>query len=148
MGWMHKPECYTAQCPRGTRQRLRSPRHTLAARFVPAGRHAMRILRDPSGTTVESPLRRGGHLLVLDSDESLVRTLGAILRHDGYDVLTAVSLYDAMVGLRDQSIDMILAELRADDTDGEDMLARARALVPGAVVVVLTRYATFESALR
>jgi signal transduction histidine kinase len=108
----------------------------------------MRILRDPSSPTIEAPARRGGHILVLDSDESLVRTLGAILRHDGYEVLTAVSLYDAIIGLHDQTVDMILSELRADDADGEDTLARARALVPGAVVIVLTRYATFESALR
>jgi signal transduction histidine kinase len=42
---------------------------------------------------------------------------------------------------------MLLADLRGDD-GVEDIVARARELAPSAVVIVLTRYASFEYALR
>lgn len=108
----------------------------------------MRIVHRTPETAIEAPTTNGRSILVIDSDEGLVRTLGAILRLDGYEVTAALSLYEAMVTLRDKTVDLILAELRADDGGGEDVLARARDLAPDAVVIVLTRYATFESALR
>ncbi|MGH2515698.1 MAG: response regulator, partial [Ktedonobacterales bacterium] len=97
---------------------------------------------------VEEPALRGGHILVVDTDESLARTVGAVLRHEGYAVTTVFSLADATRLLRNASFDLLLADLRSEDGTGEDMLAHLRALAPAALVIVLARFATFESALR
>jgi signal transduction histidine kinase len=97
---------------------------------------------------VDEPALRGRGILVVDSDESLARTLSAVLRHEGYSVATAFSLSDASTLLRTSSFDLLLADLRPEDGAGENTLARLRSLAPSALVIVLARFATFASALR
>lgn len=97
---------------------------------------------------VDEPALRGARILVVDADESLARTLSAVLRHEGYAVVTTFSLADASGLLRDSSFDLLLAELHPEDAEGENTLARLRPLAPAALIIVLARFATFESALR
>ncbi|HLZ22798.1 MAG TPA: hybrid sensor histidine kinase/response regulator [Ktedonobacterales bacterium] len=97
---------------------------------------------------MDEPILRGGHILVVDADESLARTVSAVLRHEGYAVTTVFTLSEAVALLRDSSFDLLLAELRPEDGAGENTLAHLRSLAPAALVIVLARFATFESALR
>jgi signal transduction histidine kinase len=93
-------------------------------------------------------LERAGRILVFDTDEGVARTVGAVLRHDGYQVSTVASLYDMLVRLREAEFDILLIELRSEDLSGEEIFARLGELAPDAAVIVLTRYASFELALR
>ena len=110
----------------------------------------MRILSQVAAAAVDTAPApaHDARILVFDTDEGVARTIGAILRHDGYQVATASSIFDALVRLRDERFDLVLLELRAEDSGGDYMLARLRDMAPDTAVVVLTRYATFESALR
>ncbi len=90
---------------------------------------------------------RSPRILVLDGDEGVAGTLAAILRHDGHEAIAAPSLFDALVQLREHSFDLLLIELRPE-SDGEETLNRVREITTETDIVVLTRYASFESALR
>ncbi len=108
----------------------------------------MRITSDTPRVSGETRTGRGGRVLVLDGDVGVARTLGAVLRHQDYDVATALTPAEASGLRRDGPFDVVLTELRTEESDGEDVLARIRELAPGAVVIVLARYASFEAALR
>lgn len=108
----------------------------------------MRMTSDTSSVSLGLAMERGGRVLVLDGDEGIARTIGAVLRHEGYDVATALTSAEASGLLRDGHFDVVLADLRAEESAGEDVLTLLRELAPGAVVIALARYATFETALR
>lgn len=110
----------------------------------------MRMTSDTSSVSIEPAVGRSGRVLVLDGDEGIARTIGAVLRHEGYDVATAPAPAEAEAAelLRDGHFDVVLADLRAEESAGEDVLAQIRELAPGAVVITLAQYASFETALR
>ena len=56
-----------------------------------------------------------GSLLVVDDEESVAVTIGAILELDGYEVAIATSGADAMRKLHESEFDLVLADLRLDD---------------------------------
>lgn len=87
-------------------------------------------------------------LLVLDDDAGVRETLAAILRRDGYHVRTAGRIPDAAALLLQAPYDLVLTDLRPDEGNGGDVLDDLHALAPGVVVIVLTSFATLESALR
>ena len=96
----------------------------------------------------QQPLDRPDRILVVDADEGLARTLRAILRHDGHEVTMATNLGDADSLLRATPFDVILLELGARELGGFDALETVSRLVPSATIVILTRYATYDTALR
>ena len=108
----------------------------------------MRISSDTPSVSTEPRIARDGRVLVVDGDEGIARTIGAVLRHEGYDVMTVMSTGDAASLLRDGRFDAVLADLQAEESTGKDTLAQICDLAPGALVIVLARFASFESALR
>jgi signal transduction histidine kinase len=92
--------------------------------------------------------KRKGRALVLEAEGGTGATLAAVMRHDGYAVQVVAAGADFAKALRAQAVDVVLAELRADDPHGEALLAQVGALAPGAATIVLTSYATLDAALR
>jgi signal transduction histidine kinase len=86
-------------------------------------------------------------LLVVDDDAGVCDTLAAVLRADGYTVQTAGHLREAVHLLRQGTCDLVLLDLHLEDAQGRDVLQELRALAPRAAMIVLTGYATLESAL-
>jgi two-component system sensor histidine kinase/response regulator len=89
-----------------------------------------------------------GSLLVVDDEESVAVTMGAILEMDGYDVSISTSGADAMKRLHESEFDLVLTDLRLDDTDGLTIITEVCRLQPETVSIVLTGYASLESAIK
>ncbi len=87
-------------------------------------------------------------ILVVDADAGTASTLGAVLRHDGWSVHIASSGEEALKVLAEGQFDLLLADLDDNDPHGKDTLAQAQRAVPAITIVVMTSYATLESALR
>jgi len=87
-------------------------------------------------------------VLVVDSDSGTANTLGAVLRHDGWDVRIAPDAAEALTALSKGLFDVLLIDLDVDDPRGQEVVERAQRTVPATTVVVLTGYATLESALQ
>jgi signal transduction histidine kinase len=87
-------------------------------------------------------------VLIVDDEESVTITMAAILEMDGYSVATALRAADALEQIRAEEFDLVLTDLRLDDFDGMDVLAAARGRSPDTVGIVLTGYASMESAVK
>ena len=89
-----------------------------------------------------------GRLLVVDDEPSVAITMGAILEMDGYDVTISTSGADALAKLHGSVYDLVLTDLRLDDTDGLTIISEVCRLQPDTVSIILTGYASLESAIK
>jgi signal transduction histidine kinase len=87
-------------------------------------------------------------VLVVDDEENVVVTIKAILQLDGYDVATTTSGVEARAMVRDVEYDLVLTDLRLEDGDGLDVLRAVRESHPETVTIMLTGYASLESAVQ
>lgn len=89
-----------------------------------------------------------GRVLVVDADAGTAATLGAVLRHGGCTVQVAPSAELALTSLESGPFDVVLIALDENDPDAQAVVERAQQTIPATTVIVLTGYATLESALR
>jgi signal transduction histidine kinase len=87
-------------------------------------------------------------VLVVDDEESVVVTIKAILQLDGYDVATTTSGVQARAMVRDVEYDLVLTDLRLEDGDGLEVLKAVREHHPETITIMLTGYASLESAIQ
>lgn len=86
-------------------------------------------------------------ILVVDDEESVATTIKAILQLDGNDVTAVTTGKDALAQLREHEFDVVLTDLRLDDLDGIEILRETQKLWPDTVSIMLTGYASLESAV-
>lgn len=87
------------------------------------------------------------NVLVVDDEASVLVTMGAVLAREGYAVATAESVAKAMVLAERQNFDAAVLDLHLDDGEGLDVLAQLHQRQPQCSVIILTGYATLESAV-
>lgn len=85
-------------------------------------------------------------LLVVDDNQSLVDNLSEILSEAGYVVHGANTCASALRAARD-GFDVALVDLKLPDGDGTVLAPRLKELSPDGEVVLLTGFATLESAV-
>ena len=86
-------------------------------------------------------------VLVVDDEQSVATTIKAILQLDGNEVTAVTSGKEALALLRDNEYDVVLTDLRLDDLDGIEILRETQKLWPDTVSIMLTGYASLESAV-
>jgi two-component system, NtrC family, response regulator HydG len=86
-------------------------------------------------------------LLVVDDDRNILTLIGTIAVTAGFDVTTTVSGEDAMKQLRHRPADLVLVDLRMPGVSGLDVLRSIREINPRCRVVLMTGYATIDSAV-
>src|SRR5712691_10517016 len=93
-------------------------------------------------------MREQPKVLVVDDEESVVVTIKAILQLDGYNVATTTTGAKARAMVREAEYDLVLTDLRLEDGDGLDVLKAVRERYPETVTIMLTGYASLESAIQ
>jgi two-component system response regulator PilR (NtrC family) len=86
-------------------------------------------------------------VLVVDDERSMRELLDITLRQAGYQVTLADGGAAAIARLGREAFDLIITDLRMQDTDGMAVLRAARERAPGTAVVVVTAYASTETAV-
>jgi DNA-binding NtrC family response regulator len=86
-------------------------------------------------------------ILVADDDLVARDLLVEVLVREGYRVRAAGSGAEAIRIAESEVIDLALVDLRMPDVDGLAVLGRIRALSPAPPVVILTAFATIETAI-
>lgn len=86
-------------------------------------------------------------LLVIDDEAIALRNLAHILQKEGYDVTTRQSGPGGLKELEQEHYDVVITDLRMEKVDGMTILRRARELQPDGEVIVITGYASLESAI-
>jgi two-component system response regulator AtoC len=88
-----------------------------------------------------------GRILVVDDEDHIRRVLELMLRRDGYDVAAASGGQEALDKFAAESFDMVFLDLRMPDLDGLTVLSRIRQAEPDQTVVMVTAYASVDTAL-
>ena len=86
-------------------------------------------------------------ILVADDEKSLQDFLVIMLEEDGYQVVTASSVEKATKLIRENEFDLILTDIRMGRSSGIDVLDAARNALPDTPVVMMTAYASEETAV-
>ncbi len=85
-------------------------------------------------------------ILVVDDEAIVGKRLKPILEKSGYQVEVCESGTAALERLAAASFDIVVTDVRMDDVDGLQVLARVMATSPATKVIVITGYATVELA--
>ena len=86
-------------------------------------------------------------ILVVDDERAIQNTLAWCLRTDGHEVCTAGSGEEAMAVMAGQDFDLIISDIIMPGLGGVELLCKARALHPQTLVVLMTAFATVETAV-
>jgi PAS domain S-box-containing protein len=86
-------------------------------------------------------------ILLVDDEANVLLTIGTILADRGYEVETTESGRQAIDLVGAQPFDLVLTDLSLKDTDGLEVLAAVREKQADAVAIMLTGYASLDSAI-
>ena len=93
-------------------------------------------------------MRDKGTLLIVD-DEQIVRdSLSKWFREEGYQVGTAESATEALTRLAERQWDVALVDIKMPGTDGIELQRRLADVNPGLIVIIMTGYASVETAVQ
>ncbi len=89
-----------------------------------------------------------GKILVVDDEKDILRALEFILTREGYSVTAVTSGEEAIELLKKEEYDLVLTDLRMPGMDGMTVLEKTLQMRPSTAVIIMTAYATVESAVQ
>jgi two-component system response regulator HydG len=81
------------------------------------------------------------HILIVDDNISLCKTMSFVLRRQGYAVTTAKDGPEAIERVKENSFDMIFMDIKMPLMNGVETYRRIKEIRPEAVVMMMTAYA-------
>jgi NtrC-family two-component system response regulator AlgB len=100
-------------------------------------------MTSPLKSTHAAPLR----VLVIDDEKNIRTTLAAYLEGMGCRVVAVATAGAALSALESQTFDLAFLDLRLKEMSGLELLPKLLSLSPRLAVVVVTAYATIETAV-
>ena len=88
-----------------------------------------------------------GSILIVDDEATAVENLAHVCRKEGYDVSTRTTGPGALELLDQQLFDLVLTDLKMDKVSGMDILRKVKTITPDTAVILITGFATFDSAV-
>ncbi len=85
-------------------------------------------------------------IMVLDDEPIVCKRLKPALEKLGYEVDTFIDSLDALHQIQETSYDIIITDLKMKGIDGMKFLQEAKKRHPGTEVIVITGFATLETA--
>src|SRR5271166_2921174 len=122
----------------------REPRRIAARRKYRGCRHDVSHPTPPSrGATVSTKAR----ILVVDDERSMQEFLEILLRREGYDVTCVGDVDGALLALESDDFDVVISDLQMPGKTGLDLLHALREASPETVALVMTAFASTETAI-
>jgi DNA-binding NtrC family response regulator len=86
-------------------------------------------------------------IIVVDDDESIRKTMKAILEDEGYIVDLAESGKEAMQKTNDQTYNLALLDIRLPDMEGIELLKSMKESIPRTRKIMVTGYPSMQNAI-
>jgi two-component system response regulator PilR (NtrC family) len=86
-------------------------------------------------------------ILVADDERSMRELLAIVLKREGYEVLLADCGQQAVAAIQAGSIDLVISDIKMPDMSGVDVLRAAKATDPGLPTMMMTAFASTETAV-
>ncbi|TKB89459.1 MAG: response regulator [Nitrospira sp.] len=83
---------------------------------------------------------------IVDDNEDILILLEAMLKTDGYEVVSCTNGRDALQLIREEQPDLILTDFMMPDLNGLELIEQARQYNPDLCFIVMTGFATIELA--
>jgi len=92
-------------------------------------------------------MREQARILIIDDEESIRKSLAAVLEENGYLVDTAENGREAIKKSETKIYNLALIDLRLPDMDGIELLTAMRETTPKMAKIVITGYPSLENAI-
>src|SRR6266498_361246 len=86
-------------------------------------------------------------ILIADDERDICRALEFLLTREDYEVTSVNSGEDAIEKIRKESFDVVLSDLKMGKIDGITVLEKTKELSPDTAVLIMTAFASIESAI-
>ncbi len=86
-------------------------------------------------------------VLLVDDDTSLLKLMGIRLEAEGFEVSAVECAQDALLTLRNETIDVVITDLRLEETNGLDLFEQIRHYYPGLPVIIMSAQGTIPEAV-
>jgi two-component system, NtrC family, response regulator PilR len=86
-------------------------------------------------------------ILIVDDEPNIIEILEIVLQEEGMDVLKAASVREALSVLHERAVDLVISDIRMPDLSGVELLRQAKQVAPEAVFIMITAFATTETAI-
>jgi DNA-binding NtrC family response regulator len=92
-------------------------------------------------------MQNNAKLLIIDDERVALKNLEHVMKKEGYEVTATQSGPNALRLLEEQQFDVVLTDLRMEKVDGLQILNKSRELSPDTEVIMITGFATLQSAV-
>ena len=103
--------------------------------------------RPDSGIDVNEPTVPGRRLLIVDDEPVILELLASVFVGDDYAVARCPDGASAMAHLEREGADVLLTDKNLPDISGLDLVRHARRLLPDIEALIITGYASLDTAL-
>ena len=86
-------------------------------------------------------------ILVVDDERSMREFLDILLTKEGYQVAVAASGREACQVVEQNKYDVIITDIKMQDVNGIEVLKKAKAVSPESIVIMISAFATAETAV-
>jgi two-component system response regulator PilR (NtrC family) len=86
-------------------------------------------------------------VLVVDDEQSMREFLEIFFRGEGYDVTTAADVDSALIAVDADDFDVVISDIQMPERSGLDLLHAVKETAPQTVVIMITAFATTETAI-
>ncbi len=88
------------------------------------------------------------HILIVDDERAIQKTLRGVLEDEGYRVNAVGSAQEALTRLQDEAPDLVFLDIWMPGMDGLEALAEFKRIRPETAVVMISGHGTIETAVK
>jgi len=87
-------------------------------------------------------------ILIVDDEKIALKNLEHVMKKEDYEVVGTQSGQNALKLLEEQQFDIVMTDLKMEKVDGMQVLKKSKELHPDAEVIIITGFATLDSAVK